>query len=352
MRGQIVMHVTPALRHESAIREAELVSVVIPARDEEGAIERAIRSVQQQSYQNLQIIVVDGGSADRTVELAHAMAAQDPRVEILHNPAGIIPRSLNLALAAARGQWLVRVDAHATVPVNYVERIVEHFSQGDWGGVGGRKDGVGEGPVGEAIAAAMASPFGVGNSSYHYATRAQEAEHIPFGAYPVELARDLGGWDERLRVNQDFEFDFRVRQAGHKLLLDPGLSIRWESRQSLRALFSQYVRYGRGKAKVAGLHPSSVRARHLAAPALVLALASALVAARRRPLLAVLLSGPYAVGVGVAAARTASQVSPEARRALPGAFVAMHVGWGLGFWRGLPDLVAMLTSEFRTRPRA
>jgi succinoglycan biosynthesis protein ExoA len=98
------------------------------------------------------------------------------------------------------------------------------------------------------------------------------------------------------------------------------------------------------------MHPSSVRARHLGPPALVLALGTAFVAARRRPMLAVLLAGPYAVGVAVAAVCTASKVSPAARGALPGAFVTMHVGWGLGFWRGLPDLVAMLRSVYRTRP--
>jgi cellulose synthase/poly-beta-1,6-N-acetylglucosamine synthase-like glycosyltransferase len=341
------MHVTSGPAHEPAIPAEPLVSVVIPARDEQGAIERAVRSVQRQSYGNLQIIVVDGGSVDRTVELTKALAAEDARVEILHNPAGIIPRSLNLALAAARGMWLVRVDAHATVPVNYVERIVEHFRSADWGGVGGRKDGVGTGPVGEAIAAAMASRFGVGNSTYHYATEPAEAEHIPFGAYPVALARELGGWDERLRVNQDFEFDFRVRRAGYKLLLDPDLSISWESRQSIGALYSQYLRYGRGKAKVAGLHPSSVRARHLTAPTLVAGLAAALLSARRRPSLAALLTGPYLAGVGLATIRTAPKVSPRARPYLPASFVAMHVGWGLGFWRGLPDLVAMLRSGSR-----
>jgi cellulose synthase/poly-beta-1,6-N-acetylglucosamine synthase-like glycosyltransferase len=341
------MYVTPGRAHESATRDEPLVSVVIPARDEQSAIERAVRSVQRQSYANLQIIVVDGGSVDRTVELVKAMAAEDARVEILHNPAGIIPRSLNLALGAARGTWLVRVDAHATVPATYVERIVEHFRSGDWGGVGGRKDGVGTGPVGEAIAAAMASRFGVGNSAYHYATEPAEAEHIPFGAYPVALARELGGWDERLRVNQDFEFDFRVRQAGHKLLLDPDLSISWESRQSIGTLYSQYLRYGRGKAKVAGLHPSSVRARHLTAPMLVATLAAALLSARRRPSLAALLTAPYVAGVGLASIRTAPRVSPQARPFLPLSFVAMHVGWGLGFWRGLPDLVAMLRSGSR-----
>lgn len=327
--------------------DTPLVSVVIPARNEEGAIERAIRSVQRQSYQNLQIIVVDGDSEDRTVDILKGLAAADPRIQILSNPARIIPRSLNLALAAARGCWLVRVDAHAVVPADYVARIVTHFRSGDWGGVGGRKDGVGTGPVGEAIAAAMASRFGVGNSTYHYATEPAEAEHIPFGAYPVALARELGGWDERLRVNQDFEFDFRVRQAGHKLLLDPDLSISWESRQSIGTLYSQYLRYGRGKAKVAGLHPSSVRARHLTAPMLVATLAAALLSARRRPSLAALLTAPYVAGVGLASIRTAPRVSPQARPFLPLSFVAMHVGWGLGFWRGLPDLVAMLRSGSR-----
>lgn len=328
----------------------ELVTVVIPARNEEVAIEQAVRSVQRQTYQNLQIIVVDGDSEDRTVAILNSMAASDPRIEILSNPARIIPRSLNLALAAAKGRWLVRVDAHAKVPDDYVARIVDHFASGDWGGVGGRKDGVGEGPVGQAIAAAMGSRFGVGNSSYHFATEPEEAEHIPFGAYPVALTRELGGWDERLRVNQDFEFDYRVRLAGRKLLLDPSLVIEWESRQSISALYSQYFRYGRGKAKVAGLHPSSVRARHLMAPALVAALAVAALSGRRRPALATLLAAPYVAGVAVATVKTAPGVPPEARRHLPAAFVAMHVGWGLGFWRGLPELVAMLRSASRSRP--
>lgn len=329
---------------------SELVTVVIPARNEERAIEQAVRSVQRQTYQNLQIVVVDGDSEDRTVDIVKSMAMSDPRIEILNNPDRIIPRSLNLALAAARGEWLVRVDAHAKIPEDYVARIVDHFESGDWGGVGGRKDGVGEGPVGEAIAAAMGSRFGVGNSSYHYATQPEEAEHIPFGSYPVALARELGGWDERLRVNQDFEFDYRVRRAGHRLLLDPSLVIEWESRQSISALYSQYFRYGRGKAKVAGLHPSSVRARHLMAPALVAALAVAVLSGRRRPALATALAAPYVAGVALATVKTAPGVAPEARRHLPSAFVAMHVGWGLGFWRGLPDLVTMLRSGSRSRP--
>jgi glycosyltransferase involved in cell wall biosynthesis len=317
------------------------VTVVIPARDEERFIGACLDSVLAQRYRRLQVLVVDGASTDTTVEIVKGYAARDDRVELLHNPRGIIPVSLNVALAAARGRWLVRVDSHATVPPDYVGRAVEHLRTGRWGGVGGRKDGRGVTDAGRAVAAVMASPFGVGNSTYHYGTDPQPVEHIPFGAYPTELCRALGGWDERLRVNQDFEFDWRVRDAGHELLFDPELRIDWYCRQSIGDLFRQYRRYGRGKVRVAALHPRSVRLRHLAAPALVvwLVAVAAIAAIRRRPSSAVLGLAHYAAGVALATARTAGDVDPAARRYVPGGFAAMHIGWGIGFWEGILDLV-------------
>lgn len=315
----------------------DLVTVVVPARDEEAAIGDCLDSILAQTHQRLQVIVVDGASRDDTARLVKERARDDARVELLHNPRGLIPISLNLALAAARGRWLVRVDAHAAVPPDYVASAVRHLATGRWGGVGGRKDGVGRTTAGRAVAVAMASRFGVGNSAYHYATEPQVVDHIPFGAYPVELARELGGWDERLAVNQDFEFDYRVRQAGHQLLLDPALVIDWECRQTIRGLLRQYHRYGRGKVAVARLHPSSVQPRHLAAPGLVACLAVALLAlvsGRRR--VAACLVAPYLVGLSGATLATARELADgPARARLPLAFAAMHLGWGLGFWRGV-----------------
>ena len=313
----------------------DLVTVVIPARDEQDAIADCVESVLRQDYRNLQVIVVDGASVDRTAEIVLELGRRDPRVELLHNPAAIIPVSLNLALAAARGPWLVRIDAHATVAPDYVRIAVEHLRTGRWGGVGGRKDGVGVSPAGRAVAAAMTSRFGVGNSTYHYGTDVQSVEHIPFGAYPVALARQLGGWDEQLRVNQDFEFDVRVRQAGHELLFDPRLVIDWRCRQSAGDLFRQYRRYGKGKVTVAAKHPSSLRARHLAAPALVASWLVGGAVATRRPRTAAALMSPYLLALGLASVGTARRLDePAARRHVPGAFLAMHAGWGLGFWSG------------------
>jgi succinoglycan biosynthesis protein ExoA len=323
----------------TAPSDEELVTVVIPAFNEEESIERCLRSIQDQHHTNLQILVVDGDSEDRTVEIVHRLAQEDPRIELIRNPDRIIPKALNLAVEAARSRWLVRIDAHAHVLPEFVSLAVEHLRSGEWGGVGGRKDGIGGAPDGDAIAAAMASKFGVGGSTYHHGTTVRTVEHIPFGAYPVDVIRELGGWDENMRVNQDFEFDYRVRQSGRNLLFDPALVIRWENRRTIADLFKQYRRYGRGKVKVARKHPESLRPRHLAAPVLLATLVGAEAAALAgKPKITWALLTPYAGILAAGTATTYRNVPAEQRGKLPLAFAAMHVGWGLGFYEGLVDI--------------
>ena len=314
---------------------SDLVTVVVPARNEEANLGPCLESILNQDWPELQVLIVDGASTDGTGGIIRSFACRDRRVEPLFNLKGTIPRSLNLALRAARGGWFVRVDAHAMVPPDYVRRLVHHLEPGDWGGVGGRKDGQGVTPAGRAIAAAMASPFGVGNSTYHHGRSLRTVDHIPFGAYPTALVRELGGWDERLLANEDFEFDYRIRRHGRKLLFDPELKIGWQCRQSVPALFAQYRRYGRGKANVARLHPASLQPRHFMAPALLASWLSALLLLPFFPLLAALPFAVYLLGLAFATAHTARRVDPRARPYLPAAFLAMHVGWGLGFWEGL-----------------
>jgi cellulose synthase/poly-beta-1,6-N-acetylglucosamine synthase-like glycosyltransferase len=326
--------------------DPDLVSVVVPALNEERAISSCLDSVLAQTHRNLEVLVLDGGSTDRTRDIVEDYRRVDPRVRLVDNPRRTPPAALNEATAAMRSDWLVRIDAHATVPPDYVERTLTHLRSGRWGGVGGRKDGVGFTDEGRAIAAVMASPFGVGNSTYHHGTEQCSVDHIPFGAYPRSVIEAVGGWDENVPVNQDFEFDYRVRQAGHELLFDPELHIAWECRQSVRSFWRQYRRYGRGKAQVARMHPESVAVRHLAAPILVAMLATALALLPFRPRWALALVAPYAGVVALGTATVVPKVSGRAaRRAVPRAFLAMHVGWGLGFWEGVAGAVAHRQDE-------
>jgi cellulose synthase/poly-beta-1,6-N-acetylglucosamine synthase-like glycosyltransferase len=319
-------------RSPLAAPEGELVTVAVPARNEERFIGACLESLSRQTYGNLEILVIDSASTDRTREVVIERAGEDGRIRLLSHPEASIAGSLNAALAAANGTWFVRVDAHATVPEGYVSSLVRHLRTGRWGGVGGRKDGTGVTAAGLAIAAAMGSRFGVGNSSYHHATTSRRVEHIPFGAYPTSLLREIDGWDEQIFANEDFELDYRLRRLGHQLLLDPAVVIEWRSRQSIGELFSQYRRYGRGKALVAMQHPASILPRHVGPPALVCATVAALLTSPWRPLLGAMILSPYVAALALASALVARKLpTGRARAYVPAAFVAMHYGWGLGF---------------------
>jgi succinoglycan biosynthesis protein ExoA len=316
---------------------AELVTVLVPARNEEAAIPHTLEAILGQDYPNLEIVVVEGGSTDATPDVIQDFAKRDSRVRMVVQPVASIPLSLNAGLGAARGKWLVRVDAHSVIPNDYVSRLVAHLEQEDWGGVGGRKDAVAKTATGQIIARALGSKFGVGGSAYHHGTEKQTVDHIPFGAYRVDLLRSLGGWNEKLLVNEDFELDQRVLLTGRQLLLDPEIAIKWSSRETLGDLWRQYQRYGQGKPRVALLHPGSLRLRHLAPPILVASWAIAgLAALTGHKALAAAIVVPYAGAVTYGAIVTPEDgpASVKSKALLTAAFTTMHASWGVGFWQG------------------
>ncbi|UAL30494.1 glycosyltransferase [Nocardioides rotundus] len=318
---------------------AESVTVLVPALDESASIDACLLSVRAQTHRDLHIVVVDNGSTDDTRDRVRAHASADPRVELVEHPQRSIPGALNAGLQAARGTWLVRVDAHSTVPPDYVARAVERLGTGRWAGVGGRKDAVARTGAGKAIAAVLGSRLAVGGSVYHHGDTVQEVDHIPFGAYPTSLVRQLGGWREDIANNEDFEFDQRLRAHG-PLLFDPELRISWHGKETVGDLFAQYRRYGTGKPAVALAHPASVSPRHLLPPALVAWLAGAATAVPRRPGLAAAMAAPYLLVVGACSASIVRDLPDDAEpTTVPAALVAMQVGWGVGFWEGAARLV-------------
>ena len=227
--------------------------------------------------------------------------------------------------------------------------------------VGGRRIGVARTPGGVAVATALSSRFGVGDSINHYADQAQDTDHASFGVFRAGVLRAVDGWDENLLVNEDVDLDHRILAEGHRIRFDPDMHIYWHVRESVTALARQYRRYGRGKAAMVRKNGrGAVRLRHLAPPFLVTALAGAvLCAVLGLWLLALLLCAPYAVAIAVATVttlRTAAPIASPATTAparsgdartgvgvrrrpgpfrLAAAFMAMHLGWGLGFLEGM-----------------
>jgi len=144
--------------------ELPFVSVVLPVRNEARFIQRCLESVVGQDYpdERMEIIVADGMSTDATRAVALSFAAKHPGMRVIDNPGRIVPTGLNAAIAAARGEIIVRVDGHCEIASDYVRRCVEHL-QADVDAVGGPIETIGQTTVARAIARGMCSRLGGGN---------------------------------------------------------------------------------------------------------------------------------------------------------------------------------------------
>jgi succinoglycan biosynthesis protein ExoA len=316
-----------------------LISVLVPVLNEERRIEETIASILTQPGADLEVLVADGRSVDETAAIIARIAATDSRVRLLDNPQLSIPAGLNLCLQQSRGEFVARVDGHSELSADYFRRALATLSESPaMAGVGGHRVGVGRTPVGRAIALVQSSRFAVGNSIYHYADRAQLTDHATFGVYRADAVRQIGGWDEQLTVNEDVDFDHRLRAAGWTIGYQPAMRVRWDVRERIGDLFAQYRRYGRGKAGMVRKNgPAALRMRHLVPPVAVGGGVGLLVGGVIEQWL---LAGfaPYLALVLVVSALTWRKRATTGRTsavALPAAFLAIHLGWGLGFVEGL-----------------
>src|SRR5215212_8753222 len=220
------------------------VSIIMPVRNEAASLDAALASVCSQATDaSIEVIVIDDHSTDGSRGITERWMARDTRVRLISSPRRGISQSLNCGLEATRGRYLVRVDGHSVVPPDYAQALLDHIRSDACEGAGGHKRAVGQGPFGRAVAAAHGSRFGIGDSKYHYSQRQELVDHIPFGAYVTELAHAIGGWDEELRTNEDYDFDFRYQLAGGRLLFDPAVVVDWHVRETPAKLAQQYYGY-------------------------------------------------------------------------------------------------------------
>jgi succinoglycan biosynthesis protein ExoA len=243
------------------------------------------------------------------------------------------PNHSTTAPPRGRGE-IARVDAHAELTPGYLERAVAILEETGAANVGGIQRAIGTTPMQRAVAAAMSSRFGTGDARFHYGGQPGPIDSVYLGVFRAEVLRQLGGFDERLLRNQDYELNVRIRQHGGIVWFDPRLEVLYRPRGSVRALASQYWQYGRWKRVTVRKHPGSLRWRQLVPPAAVAANAAALLASPLSPWTLVV-PATYLVGVlGVSAVTGAGD--PRVAIRLPVVFATMHHSWGAGFLIGPP----------------
>ena len=190
------------------------ISVILPVRNEERYIAACVDSIFSQDYpaEKMEVIFVDGRSEDRTVELLHAMQKEHPQIVVLDNPNRTVPYAMNIGIAHSSAPVIVRLDAHAEYPADYIRLSVETLLTKDCDNAGGVFETHGRGFMGEAIAEMLKTPLGVGNATYRLTTEDGYVDTVPFGCFKRALFDRIGGFDERMTRNQDNELNFRIRK--------------------------------------------------------------------------------------------------------------------------------------------
>jgi glycosyltransferase involved in cell wall biosynthesis len=302
------------------------VSVVIPAAKAGPTLKTTIESVLAQDYEehfDITVAAADDESAD---------AARQAGATVVSNPSGTTSQGLNLAIAQSKGNVIVRVDAHATIPPDYVSKVVHLLQTTGAENVGGMQVPVGTTFWERAIAAAMGSAAGSGDASYRIGGHAGPTDTVYLGAFSRETFERLGGFDETFIRHQDYEFNRRIVLSGGVVWFDPSLQVEYRPRSNLRDLARQYFQYGTWKRRFSRKHRDSLKPRQYAPPVLTTGLVVALLGSILWPQLLLIPAAYGVVLLGIGLVKLPRAGLPAL--GTPLALAVMHISWGLGFLFG------------------
>ena len=317
------------------------VSVIIPCYKEDATIGLVLEALFHQTFpkERFEVIIADGMSPDSTRSVITQF--QDNHlglsITIVDNVSRTIPSGLNLAIGSSLGQYIIRLDAHSIPDHTYIAKCVELLDEGAGDNVGGMwiiKPG-NEDWQARSIAAAATHPLAVGDAHYRLGSEAQAVDTVPFGAYHRDLVSKIGGYDETLLTNEDYEFNVRIRQIGGVVWFDPKLRTTYIARPNFRELARQYWRYGYWKARMIKKYPNTLRWRQLLPPTFVLSIIVLFLVGIFIPLAGILLT--IEIGVYLLVLLLVGIIGSFQKKSigfalgLPVAITTMHVSWGTAF---------------------
>ncbi|MFD4970521.1 glycosyltransferase family 2 protein [Streptomyces sp. NPDC058424] len=308
------------------------VSVIMPVLNEERHLRGAVEAILAQEYGGeMEVVIALGPSADRTDDIAAELVAEDPRVHTVPNPTGRTPAALNAAIKASRHPIVVRVDGHGMLSPDYIATAVRLLEETGAQNVGGIMHAEGENAWEHAVAAAMTSKVGVGNAAFHTGGQAGPAETVYLGVFRRAALEQQGGYNEEFIRAQDWELNFRIREAGGLIWFSPELRVSYRPRPNVKALARQYKDYGRWRHVVARYHQGSINLRYLAPPAAVCAIAAGIVVGAALTPWALVVPGGYLAAIAAGSVPAGKDLPLAARLRIPVALATMHMSWGWGF---------------------
>lgn len=323
-------------------------TVMVPCRNEQHFIANCLDSIIAQDYpkDKLEILVVDGASNDKTKEIISEYALKYSFVKLLNNAKKVVPAALNMAVKAAKGDIIMRMDAHCIYTQDYISKCVQRLKQHD------EVDNVGgicitlpgnNTLLSQSIALALSHPFGVGNSYFRIGSKKERyVDTVPFGCYKRKVFLKNGLFDEDLIRTQDSEFNARLLKNGGRILLVPEIISYYYARDSLYALWKMQFQYGYFKPLAAKKIGRIFAPRHAVPP---LFIGSLIISFVFSPFFKFFLwyflfalFFYIVVDLGVSLAISLKKKF-KCFCILPLIFSVIHFAWGIGFLKGTLDFV-------------
>ena len=227
-----------------------MLSVIIPIYNEEKYISQCLDSIIEQDFskENMELLLCDGISKDKTREIIADYLKKYPWMHLLDNPERIVPCAMNVGIMASKGDIIMRLDAHALYENNYFSTLVKALADYDADNVGAvcRTDVLNKNPKTLAIREVMSNKFGVGNSTFRIGVEhIQKVDTVPFGCWRRNVFDKYGLYDIRLVRNQDIELNKRIIRGGGNIYIVPDTHCTYLARETFSALSKN--NYGNGK---------------------------------------------------------------------------------------------------------
>lgn len=325
-----------------------MVSVICPIYNEEKYIAQCIESVLAQDYpkEDLEVLFVDGMSSDNTRAIVQTYTKQFTILKLIDNPHTTVPYAMNIGIEAAKGDIIIRLDAHAIYPTNYLSKLVEglHKHHADNVGAQCKTLPVNQSATAIAIAEALGSSFGVGNSMFRIGiTEDIETDTVPFGCFRREVFDKVGLYDTDLIRNQDDELNARIVNSGGKIVLLSGLEFEYYARDSFAKLFKMYYQYGLYKPLVNKKLGSPATLRQFIPPMFVVGLVLGSILSLCLPFIGLLYGAVLllyiAAGMMIGVKLYKKYQSATLVLAMPYTFFILHLSYGIGYIHGIIKLL-------------
>lgn len=324
------------------------ISLIIVMRNEEKYIENCLLSILNQDYpkDKFEIIVVDGESTDKSLSIVEKYVKKNNNIKIISNSKKNLASGWNLGIKEAKGNIVIRPDAHSTIEKDFLLKSIETLNnKNDAICVGGRISSIcSDGYIAKSISKVLSSPFGVGNSYFRVGNKEQYVDTVAYGAYRKEIFQKVGYFNEYLNRNQDLEMHSRIKKAGGKFYFNPEIKSNYFTRNTIRGFIKQAFGNGMWNMITLNWQKEALSIRHLIPLIFVITLILNLIISSFVYSWKLILYFEVILYIGFILAGTINiaQKSEEKKILLiPILFLFLHLSYGIGSIVGILKLIKL-----------